>query len=59
MKGWPLDTSLPNCGWNLPEIIVHSAPEFTNGLENLTEKYFERDLLNLTCGALGENDIFF
>lgn len=53
IKGWRPDASFPTCGSDFPVIIVHSAPEFTQGLENLTAKHFQEDLLNLTCGAVG------
>ena len=54
MRGWRQDVELPECGSNLPEIIVHYAPEFTNALENITAKHFEEDLLNLTCEVVGK-----
>ena len=55
MRGWSNDVDYPTCGSDLPEIIVHYAPEFTEPLTNDTAKHFEDDLLNLTCGVVGKN----
>ena len=53
MRGWANDDEYPECGSDLPEIIVHYTPEFTDPLDNRTAKHFEEDLLNLTCGVVG------